>query len=678
MRKNFIAALAAFMISFTMSAQDSSFVQYRVVKGDTVSKIAREYSISVKDILTYNPDAKNGIKEGGFILIPTKEFLNNDNQSSKLIANSTSKSTQDYEDKTHYVQPKETLYGISKMYKVTVDQLYQWNPTLKQEGLKAESIIVVGRQRQIARAKDVTGRDKSTPNYNGKLMSSSADTIKDISNIYYKYIDVEPQSTLYGLAVLYNTTIQRLMELNPELKDGLKSGQKIKVPAFGFKDEVIEVTPIAPQGGEVPEYITIKVKPKQTLYSISREYDLSITELVELNKELLSSGLQVGMELKVPNVAGIVQDVEEEGKEDVVFAGEFANLEESLYVKQSKEIALLLPFNISRLGESVEGKLSSDNFLNMTLDFYLGAKLAIEKIEDLGLPLTVNVYDSNESKNSSAILDLIKAKSFANTDVIIGPFFQTNVEQTVQNLPNKDIVVVSPLSNEKLIASDQLIQTMPYADVLKKELLDYFIKQPDVKLTVIVDPKRTSTKEFMTKYYSHVKTINTSALNDIDKTLVSGKNNVFVLDSGSIESASLLVNKLKRRVKDFNIQIATLDKGEVFENSEIDIQSLIDLKYTYPSVTRDSNNSLEESNFQNLYKEKYNVLPSRFATRGYDVMYDVIMRSFQKGGFKSTFKYKTHVNENKFEYSKNPEGGIRNTGVYLLQYTEDLTVKQLQ
>jgi hypothetical protein len=327
------------------------------------------------------------------------------------------------------------------------------------------------------------------------------------------------------------------------------------------------------------------------------------------------------------------------------------------------------------LGNTPEERLKSDAFLNMTLDFYSGVLLAVEQANKLGLPLRVNVYDSNESKENSSVETILKQNNFSNTDVIIGPFFKTNVDKAVQNLPNKDIIVVSPLSNERTNASSQLVQTMPYGDVLKRELLDYFIKQ-NTKITVIVDDKKTSTKRFMQRSYPNIKTISTGLLSDIDKTLVAGKRNVFILDSNSIESALLLTNKLKDRVSDFDIQIASFDKSDIFDYGEINIQTLVDLKYTFPSVTRESG-SASETAFASEYKNKNNIYPNRFATRGYDVAYDVILRLFQGKDFVSTLNYKTQEVENKFVYHKNAAGVIQNTGVYLLQYDENLTVKEL-
>ncbi|MCC9043728.1 LysM peptidoglycan-binding domain-containing protein [Myroides sp. M-43] len=677
MKKKLFIALTAFVFTSSVFAQAGSFIQYRVNKGDTVSKVSRDYDIPVGEILKYNPDAKNGINENSFLLIPTKDFiakeknksanpLLKEKDSAKANNTSTSKGL-------HMVQPKETLYSISKKYGVTVDNLHAWNPTLKTTGLLADSEIIVAPNYKKNSSTDVTSFDQNIPKkIPATLPSSSADTIKDINNIYYRTIDVEPQATLYSLAVVYNTSVQRLLELNPELKDGLKSGQSIKVPAYGFqsKAKVVEVTPKPSQ----TKFIKLIVEPQQTLYSISRKYDVPVKELIKLNPSL-QDGLKSGMELLVPSTGKeVIQEVTHGNITLPEATGGFVDLSDSITRSERKELALLLPFNIDKVGADADAKLGSDAFLNMTLDFYSGAKLAVEYAESLNLPLTVNVYDSNETKSSSGVKDIFKNKDFNDTDVIIGPFYQSNVDEAVKNLPNDKVILVSPLSNEKATSSNRLVQTMPYSDVLKKQLIDYF-KNSGAKITVVVDDKKQSTKQFMQKHFSDIKVVSTSQISELDKTLVKDKKNVFILDSNSIASALLFTDRLKNKVKDYDIQIASFDKSDIFDYNEIKIQTLVDLKYTFPSVTRDAGESKSESLFAQEYKNKYNVYPNRFATRGFDVTLDVILRMFQQEEFLQTSAKKSQEIENRFVYGRNPEGTVRNTGVYLLQYDSDLNVK---
>lgn len=676
MKKNLIAILSAFIFTATgaFAQQRETFTTYTVNKGETISKIARDYNVSVTEIFKYNPEAKVGIKPGQLLLIPKgfeDQRLSLEKQQSTTPSGSLSATSKVEGQQIIYtVQPKETLYSISKGYNVSIENLLFYNPELKRTGLQVGSEIIIVQEQDPDKAQQVK--------YPKALTASSVDTIVDINNIYYKYIQVEPQSTLYGLAVLYETSIQRLVELNPELQQGLKTGQQIKVPSFGatsISKEDLELE----QKGQKADFITVKVPAKQTLYSLAREYNVSVADLILWNPAIQQQGLQSGMiiSIKVDNPSDYQNVIHDDQPVDLE-SSSLVGLETTLDLSTSKRIALMLPFNLDSIGEDVTGKLESDAFLNMTLDFYSGAKLAIQKAQAMGLNVQVDVYDSNETKNTSEVLNVFAANNFQNTDAIIGPFFQNNVEIAAKNLPNNRVILVSPLSNEKAKGATKVLQTMPNGDDLKSTLLNYFIGQNGVKITVVVDDRRTSTKNFMRANYPSIRTISTAELDNIDRSLSLGVKNVFILDSASIESALKLTKTLNKLKDTYNIQIASFDKSDVFEYSEIAVQTLIDLKYTYGSVTKDTDNSLSEASFWKEYKDQYNISPSRFAVRGYDVTLDLILRLFQRQGFVATASQGSVKLENKFNYVPTHSGGYSNIGVYLLQYDTDYTVKVVQ
>ena len=88
--------------------------------------------------------------------------------------------------------------------------------------------------------------------------------------------------------------------------------------------------------------------------------------------------------------------------------------QEKPLVNHSKKLALLLPFNITKLQNdtvnTIADRLKKDKFLNMTLDFYSGAVMAIDSAKQLGISVDVSVFDSEENKNSSNVAKLIADK----------------------------------------------------------------------------------------------------------------------------------------------------------------------------------------------------------------------------------------------------------------------------
>lgn len=94
---------------------------HNVEKGQTLYAIAIAYDVSQEEIMEANPDAANGIKSGSVLKIPVK-IITTQNNTSDNIAKANYK--------THIVQPGETLYRISVIYKITVDEIKQANPLL--------------------------------------------------------------------------------------------------------------------------------------------------------------------------------------------------------------------------------------------------------------------------------------------------------------------------------------------------------------------------------------------------------------------------------------------------------------------------------------------------------------------------------------------------------------------
>jgi hypothetical protein len=65
----------------------------------------------------------------------------------------------------------------------------------------------------------------------------------------------------------------------------------------------------------------------------------------------------------------------------------------------------------------------------MTLDFYAGALIAIDSAKTLGFPIDVEIYDSRETKNNSAVATIIQNNNLENANAILGPFYQVTLKQ---------------------------------------------------------------------------------------------------------------------------------------------------------------------------------------------------------------------------------------------------------
>ena len=122
------------------------------------------------------------------------------------------------------------------------------------------------------------------------------------------------------------------------------------------------------------------------------------------------------------------------------------------------------------------------------------------------------------------------------------------------------------------------------------------------------------------------------------------------------------------------IVLMTLDKNKAFEGKDIDNNNLSHLKFHYPSVNRDFDET-QSNGFVSAYRKEYGVSPSKYAVRGFDITLDLLMRLASEDNLydASGEAVETEYIENKFRYTKSFFGGYVNEAVYIVKY-DDLRI----
>ena len=349
----------------------------------------------------------------------------------------------------------------------------------------------------------------------------------------------------------------------------------------------------------------------------------------------------------------------------------------------SKKLALLLPFNLAKVQNdtvnTIADRLKKDKFLNMTLDFYSGALMAIDSAKQLGIKVDVSVFDSEETKNNSNVTKLIADQHLGNFGAVIGPFYQANVEKTAELLSANQVAVISPLSKEVGKFYPNLVQTIISNSVLRSAIFD-FMRSKNGNIIAVVDKKKVSVKKYIQENQKGVRFANldpTGVLNvlSLKSLLVKNKINYVVMETANTSMIKATMTALLSVQQWFNVQLVILEPNETLNTDEIEFADLVKLKLMYPSMTRENTNPqalLFEKNFKLINK----VTPNAFAIRGFDVTFDALMRLSQPNGFFESTNQVTEQVESKFDYFKNETGGFANKGLYILYYDADLTVKE--
>lgn len=653
------------MFCLLMQAQETS--KHTVAEGETIAKIAQKYKITPFDIYKLNPDAQSGIKPNMVLIIPrstaqstpkttpaeTKPVAVKPAETKPVVKSAT--------QQTHTVKAKESLYGISKTYNISIEELERNNPVLKETGLQPGQVLVI--KKGANPIKPVTVVKPTAP------ASNNSGTISH---------EVQPKETKYGIATKYGITVEELERQNPDVVANLPIGYILKINKNGKSAPA--ATTSEPSKPKEIKPTTSKplfdytVKDGDTFYSLGKTVGLSQDELIKLNPAL-SEGLKEGMVVKVPMDLSVMSTPSKST----------ANLSNSISKKDKKQLVLLIPFNVSKIEmdtlKSLNSKFKDDKFLNMTLDFYSGVMMAIDSAKVIGLNVDVSIFDSEETKNTTSAVATLQGKA-SNADAVIGPFFQANVEKVAQSLESKNIPVISPLSKDVATSYANLYNSMPSEAAQKKAAFDY-MNSKNGNIIALVDASKSESKNFISEYGKNVKWVGLSAKgtfvsDSIKKHFVKDRINFVVMESEKYETIQTTLAAMSSSTKDYPMQLVVLETNEMLDFDEISLASLIKLKLTYPSLYKE-NESAEASQFEKSYRKKNKVLPNQFATRGFDLTFDTMLRLSQDRSFEETVQSSASEQvESKFDYAKNPNGGYNNKGVYVLTYQPDLTIKQAQ
>ena len=349
-----------------------------------------------------------------------------------------------------------------------------------------------------------------------------------------------------------------------------------------------------------------------------------------------------------------------------------------------KKMAILLPFNLPLIESdtinSLTSRLKKDKFLNLMLDFYAGALMAIDSAKTLEIPVDISIFDSQETKTSSVVLNLILENELQDFDAIIGPFYQNYIDKTADFLMGQKAAILSPLSKDTGNTFPNLYKTIPSSETLKKAMFDFMISKKG-NIIAVVDKKRESVRQYIQNQYKQVRfaALNENgslSVDNLKSLFVKGKTNYVILETTNTGMIKWTMNTMVNAMTNYKMQLVILEPNETLDTDEINFANLTKLNLMYPSITRE-NDSYEAQIFEKEYRKINKVLPNLYATRGFDLTFDTLLRLSQEKSYSETVAaVATEQVDNRFEYYKTESGGGTNKGVYILYYDTDLKIKQ--
>lgn len=221
---NFKLVVIMLFLSLSVFSQEK-YIKHTISKGDNITTIAKKYGVKPKAIIDANPNAPKILKLNSVLLIP------NTNQTT--VATTNEVAVNNNTPGTHEVLAKETLWGISKKYNISVEDLKKSNPLLETEGLKIGQQIII-------------------PSNSVAVSQKPVDDLKIVTDVEV-VVEVQPKETKYAIAKRYGLTVAELERQNPFIKGKLPVGYVLKIRTSKEKADAAAAL-VSPQ--EIKETIT--------------------------------------------------------------------------------------------------------------------------------------------------------------------------------------------------------------------------------------------------------------------------------------------------------------------------------------------------------------------------------------------------------------------------------------
>lgn len=564
----------------------------------------------------------------------------------------------------HVVEQGNTLYAISRMYAVEVEVLKNENPRLSQS-------LTIG-DRLLIPLKEVKRKNlEETLDVDGNFLIH----------------EVQRKNTLYSIAKEYHVEIRDILAANPDAEN-LKKGMKLKIPVAKIKSTDQDSLYISP--AEASPYETHRVEAKETLYSLSKAYEVSIDSILAVNNGL-AGGLKVGQLINLP----ILKTYEDTSQQVPQF--------DSTALKKEYQIALLLPFYLDLLEEAQDTSYQRSEELTKELfnkakygvEFLQGFEMAVDSLKKAGLEVNLTVFDT--ANDTAKVNEILKDSALYHADLIVGPLYLDEFILVADFAKRHQINIVSPVkqSNKILLGNNYVSKVITSEPVMVRFLGQYMADSLNHEKLFIVYPDhfkdRNRISMLKNTYFKQMEANQDTSLAkaipqefrwDVKRFAEfkakwdSSKMNVLIVPSEDQAFVTQLITMLNLE-DDYQFRLIGLDAWLSFDN--IDVEYLQKLKVEVVTSEYVDKQAAAVRRFEKHFVDQFELLPEKYTYLGYDVgmYYLSLMHEFGLNFEVMFLGYHAEFLAHKFEFFKTGiESGYENRSVFLLKY-EDYQLKRV-
>lgn len=612
------------LLGLTLASVSAQQKTHTVAAKENLYAISKKYGVSLDELIKQNPKTKDGkLNIGDVLVIPNTSKTTKTNTSTV----SSNKNSSQKLGKI-YLQPKQTIYGITRQYKISESELRKLNPNLDNHMKIGDAVVLP--EENIRKYADISAQ--KTPNTT--LPSSKEEERETAVQNTDTYV-VQPKDTYYGITKKFNLNRETLFSLNPNLEQrGLHAGDVINIKGTPLTNTSQSNTTARTNTYSVEEFVTHTVQKGDTVFGIINKYNISYEQLSELN-DGLANGLKEGTELKIKK-----------------YERQYIKVDDDVF-----NIALMLPFGFDS---------NDSKYRSLATDFLLGAKLAAERNTAQGKKISLNVIDA---ENENSFKNNISQINKTNTDIIIGPFFKSNVVEVLNYVKDEKIPVVAPFAHTSdLYDYNNLIlvetHSRIYAERITKEVQQVYANQ---KIYLIGD-KNNDDVDFinnqLSKNLSKVNIAVISSPNEIslEQNMMTGQSvpAIIILASDNDQVGRAFAQKIIALGKETDgIKAFSMYYHSDFEKN---IDGLSQSNLVYLMDRKINTEGQFEKEVLADFRKKYCRVPSKYTIIGFDVVNDMLARENNGEIIKQMDKAQTQL-ATKFEYVRSKKNGaFINTG----------------
>ena len=430
-----------------------------------------------------------------------------------------------------------------------------------------------------------------------------------------------------------------------------------------------------------------KVKKKETVFGISREYGLTIEELIKANPEMNTPGyeLKKGMILNIPY-----------SKADIEVA-EAAKAAQAAQARKAEEVARAAADDVRnreiRLGIMLPLHNINGDGRRMT-EYYRGVLMACDSLKKQGLSIDVHAWNTAEDGN---IYKVLEDPAAAKCDLIIGPLYSKQMDALSAFVTKHDIRLVIPFSINapQLTTNRNIFQVYQSPTEQNEVIIARFIERFKNYHTVVVDCNDSTSKKGIFTFglrrqmeqrgMDAVVTNLKSTEANFSKAFSRTKPNVVILNTGRSQELGVAFSKINGlKANEPELDITMFGYTDWLLYTRTYLENFYKYNTYIPSVFYYNPLSVGTQRFERKYRQNFrsdmqSSLP-RFAITGFDHAYFFLKGLHKYGksfnGADGMFGYPPVQTPLKFERYGN--GGLRNRTMMFIHYQPEHTVETIK